>query len=62
MKTDTKIPFDTNNNLKSEAKFIQHVENLNPHLDDIEIDNLYHINLKRTDHNLKEQFGDVKVF
>lgn len=58
MKTENKISFDKNNNLKS--KFSRHVENLNPHLDNIEIDNLYHINLKRTDHNLKEQFGDVK--
>lgn len=60
-KTLADLKFDTNNNMqKGKIRPSYNVKNLNPNLDRIESDNLYHINLKRKDDNFKEQFGDVK--
>lgn len=65
MKTEikTNLIVDSNNNngpqiLTGNLHKFDKVKNLNPHLDQIECDNLYHINLKNN--NLIEQFGDVK--
>jgi len=64
---DAKIQefLDANNNkshmhlkCKDTINYLPNVKNLNPHLTDIECDNLYHINLKNID--LQEKFGDVK--
>lgn len=58
-----KLNIDSNNNgviIKDKLISYSNVENLNPHLKSIESDHLYHINLKRSNDNLKEQFGDVK--
>lgn len=53
------LSMDTNNNLAKKTSE-KYVGNINPHLDNLETDNLYHINIRRTTTNLKEQFGDVK--
>jgi hypothetical protein len=59
---DLSSAFDPNNNkLLLSKKSNKYVNNINPHLDELETDNLYHINIRRTNTNLKEQFGDVKV-